>query len=508
MIQFRVCWTDDQGQARVNRAFRIQHSSAIGPFKGGMRFHPSVNLSILKFLAFEQTLKNALTTLPMGGGKGGSDFDPKGKSDAEVMRFCQALMIELYRHLGPDTDVPAGDIGVGAREVGFMAGMMKKLSNSTASVFTGKGLTFGGSLIRPEATGYGTVYFAEEMLKRIGRSFDGLRVSVSGSGNVAQYAIEKAMALGAGRDGVRLNGTVVDEAGFTHEKLLALMHIKNDLRGRLDAYASQFGLKYEAGKRPWHVPVDVALPCATQNELELADAQMLIKNGVLCVAEGANMPATLEAAKAFIAARVLYAPGKASNAGGVAVSGLEMSQNAARPAWTREEVDARLHAIMRDIHENCVRHGHSEREYVNYLDGANIAGFVKVADAMRQQGLYQRDHPKRLRRFPGGPLKGRHCGPEHRAHPGSATRFFSAPLRTGSRLRVAPVGEDLPNWGGSASAAGQCSGCKARSSLSFRCSDARSVERASRLRCSAERLALSASSSCGRGSCRGCARRA
>lgn len=389
VIQFRVCWTDDRGQAQVNRAFRIQHSSAIGPFKGGMRFHPSVNLSILKFLAFEQTLKNSLTTLPMGGGKGGSDFDPKGKSDAEVMRFCQALMIELYRHLGPDTDVPAGDIGVGAREVGFMAGMMKKLSNSTASVFTGKGLTFGGSLIRPEATGYGTVYFAEEMLKRVGKSFDGLRVSVSGSGNVAQYAIEKAMALGAKVVTVSdSNGTVVDEAGFTHEKLVALMHIKNDLRGRLDTYARQFGLTYESGKRPWHVPVDVALPCATQNELELADAQTLIKNGVLCVAEGANMPATLEAAKAFIAARVLYAPGKASNAGGVAVSGLEMAQNSARLSWTREEVDARLHAIMRDIHENCVRHGHSEREYVNYLDGANIAGFVKVADAMRQQGLY------------------------------------------------------------------------------------------------------------------------
>ena len=261
VIQFRVCWTDDRGQAQVNRAFRIQHSSAIGPFKGGMRFHPSVNLSILKFLAFEQTLKNSLTTLPMGGGKGGSDFDPKGKSDAEVMRFCQALMIELYRHLGPDTDVPAGDIGVGAREVGFRAGMMKKLSNSTASVFTGKGLTFGGSLIRPEATGYGTVYFAEEMLKRVGKSFDGLRVSVSGSGNVAQYAIEKAMALGARVITVSdSNGTVVDEAGFNHEKLVALMHIKNDLRGRLDTYARQFGLTYESGKRPWHVPVDVALP--------------------------------------------------------------------------------------------------------------------------------------------------------------------------------------------------------------------------------------------------------
>ncbi|ETH51367.1 Glu/Leu/Phe/Val dehydrogenase, dimerization domain protein [Bordetella pertussis H973] len=344
---------------------------------------------MLKFLAFEQTLKNALTTLPMGGGKGGSDFDPKGKSDAEVMRFCQALMLELHRHLGPDTDVPAGDIGVGAREVGFMAGMMKKLSNSAASVFTGKGLCFGGSLIRPEATGYGTVYFAQEMLQRAGLSFDGMRVSVSGSGNVAQYAIEKAMALGAKVVTISDScGTVIDEAGFTHEKLLALMHIKNDLRGRLDTYASQFGLRYEAGVRPWHVPVDVALPCATQNELDENDARTLIRNGVKCVAEGANMPATLDAAKAFIAAEVLYAPGKASNAGGVAVSGLEMSQNSARLPWTREQVNARLHAIMRDIHENCVRHGHGAGNYVNYVDGANIAGFVKVADAMRQQGLY------------------------------------------------------------------------------------------------------------------------
>src|SRR5690606_23624437 len=354
VIQFRVSWVDDKGQVQVNRAFRIQHNSAIGPFKGGMRFHPSVNLSILKFLAFEQTFKNALTTLPMGGGKGGSDFDPKGKSDGEVMRFCQALMVELYRHLGPDTDVPAGDIGVGAREVGLMAGRVKELSNSAASEFTGKGLTLGGSLIRPEATGYGTVYFAEEMLKRAGMSFDGLRVSVSGSGNVAQYAIEKAMSLGARVVTVSdSDGTVIDEAGFTHEKLAALMHLKNDLRGRLAEYAGQFKLGYAPGKRPWHVPVDVALPCATQNELELDDARTLIANGVKCVAEGANMPATLEAAKHFIEAGVLYAPGKASNAGGVAVSGLEMSQNAIRLAWNRDEVDQRLHAIMRDIHENC-----------------------------------------------------------------------------------------------------------------------------------------------------------
>jgi len=390
VIQFRVCWTDDQGQAQVNRAFRIQHSSAIGPFKGGMRFHPSVNLSILKFLAFEQTFKNALTTLPMGGGKGGSDFDPKGKSDAEVMRFCQALMIELYRHLGPDTDVPAGDIGVGAREVGFMAGMMKKLSNSASSVFTGKGITFGGSLIRPEATGYGTVYFAEEMLKHMRQSLDGLTVSVSGSGNVAQYAIEKCMQMGAKVVTVSdSHGCVVDKAGFTPAKLAALIELKNTRRERLETFAQEQGLVYEAGKRPWHVPVDVALPCATQNELELEDALTLIKNGVRCVAEGANMPTSLDAVDAFIQAGVLYAPGKASNAGGVAVSGLEMSQNALRLSWTRDEVETRLHSIMRDIHESCVRYSNqAPGKPVNYLNGANIAGFVKVADAMLQQGVY------------------------------------------------------------------------------------------------------------------------
>ena len=389
VIQFRVVWTDDKGNVNVNRAFRIQHSSAIGPFKGGMRFHPSVNLSILKFLAFEQTFKNALTTLPMGGGKGGSDFDPKGKSDAEVMRFCQALIIELYRHLGPDTDVPAGDMGVGAREVGFMAGMMKKLSNSNGSVFTGKGLSFGGSLIRPEATGYGTVYFAEEMLKRVGQSFDGMRVSVSGSGNVAQYAVEKAMQYGAKVVTVSdSTGTVVDEAGFNEEKLQALLHLKNVKRGSLKDFAKQFKVKFEAGKRPWHVPVDIALPCATQNELEMADAKVLMRNGVKVVAEGANMPTTLDAAHAFIKAGVMYAPGKASNAGGVAVSGLEMSQNAIRLSWDRDEVDRRLHNIMRDIHENCVRYGKGSGKQVNYLDGANIAGFVKVADAMLAQGLY------------------------------------------------------------------------------------------------------------------------
>jgi glutamate dehydrogenase (NADP+) len=388
-IQFRICWTDDQGRPQMNRGFRIQHSSAIGPYKGGMRFHPSVNLSILKFLAFEQTFKNALTTLPMGGGKGGSDFDPKGKSDAEVMRFCQALIIELYRHLGPDTDVPAGDIGVGGREVGFMAGMMKKLSNSAACMFTGKGLSFGGSLIRPEATGYGTVYFAEEMLKNAGQSIEGLTVSVSGSGNVAQFAIEKCMQLGAKVVTVSdSHGAVVDKAGFTPEKLAELQRIKNEERGRVETYAERLGLVYEAGKRPWHVPVDVALPCATQNELELEDAQALIRNGVRCVAEGANMPTSLDAVDAFVRAGILYAPGKASNAGGVAVSGLEMSQNSQRLAWTREQVDTKLHAIMRDIHENCVLHGRKDDGSVNYVNGANIAGFVKVADAMLQQGLY------------------------------------------------------------------------------------------------------------------------
>jgi glutamate dehydrogenase (NADP+) len=388
VIQFRVAWTDDKGESHVNRAFRIQHSSTIGPYKGGMRFHPSVNLSILKFLAFEQTFKNALTTLPMGGGKGGSDFDPKGKSRNEVMRFCQALMIELYRHLGPDTDVPAGDIGVGGREVGFMAGMMKKLSNNAACVFTGKGLTFGGSLIRPEATGYGLVYFVQDMLARKDMSFDGMRVSVSGSGNVAQYAIDKILELGGKvvtcSDS---QGTVIDESGFTREKLEILMDIKNNHYGRVSEYAERLGLKYVAGKRPWSVPVDIALPCATQNELDGDDARELVKNGVKCVAEGANMPSTLEAVDVFLAAKILYAPGKASNAGGVATSGLEMTQNAMRLPWEREEVDDRLHVIMRDIHANCVRYG-EQNGFVNYVSGANIAGFVKVADAMTQQGVF------------------------------------------------------------------------------------------------------------------------
>jgi glutamate dehydrogenase (NADP+) len=388
VLQFRVSWVDDDGDTRVNRAFRVQHSMAIGPYKGGMRFHPSVNLSILKFLAFEQTFKNALTSLPMGGGKGGSDFDPKGKSDGEVMRFCQSLMLELHRHLGADTDVPAGDIGVGAREVGFMAGMMKKLGNDASCVFTGKGLSYGGSLMRPEATGYGTVYFAQEMLRRAGRSFEGMKVSVSGSGNVAQYAIEKAMDLGATVVAASdSGGTVYLPEGFNEDKLAALLTLKNERRGRLQEYAEQFGLRYEAGRRPWHIPVDIALPCATQNELDEHDARTLIANGVVCVAEGANMPSTFEAAEAFVRAGVLYAPGKASNAGGVATSGLEMAQNAQRLAWTHGEVDERLHAIMKAIHESCVRHGRREDGSVNYVDGANISGFVKVADAMIAQGV-------------------------------------------------------------------------------------------------------------------------
>ena len=388
VVMFRVSWVDDHGQVQVNRGYRIQHSMAIGPYKGGIRFHPSVTLSVLKFLAFEQTFKNALTTLPMGGGKGGADFDPKGKSPGEVMRFCQAFVSELFRHVGSDTDVPAGDIGVGGREVGYMAGMMKKLSNRADCVFTGKGASFGGSLMRPEATGYGTVYFAEEMLKTRGRSFEGMRVSVSGSGNVAQYAVEKAMAMGAKVITVSdSSGTVIDEDGFTPDKLAILMEIKNHLYGRVSDYAERTGVRFEAGVSPWHVPVDIALPCATQNELNIDDARLLIANGVQCVAEGANMPTTIEAAKAFEAAGVLYAPGKASNAGGVATSGLEMSQNAARISWPREEVDARLLQIMQGIHAACKQYGTRADGSVSYVDGANIAGFVKVADAMLAQGV-------------------------------------------------------------------------------------------------------------------------
>ena len=388
VVMFRVSWFDDHGNVHINRGYRIQHSMAIGPYKGGLRFHPSVNLSVLKFLAFEQTFKNALTTLPMGGGKGGSDFDPKGKSPAEVMRFCQAFVTELYRHVGPDTDVPAGDIGVGGREVGYMAGMYKKLANNASSVFTGKGLSFGGSLIRPEATGYGTVYFADEMLKTRGKSFKGMRVSVSGSGNVAQYAVEKAMELGAKVVTVSdSSGTIIDEDGFTPEKLAILMDVKNHHYGRVSDYAARTGVKFEAGVRPWHVKVDVALPCATQNELHEDDARTLIKNGVLCVAEGANMPSTNEAAKLFEQAGVLYAPGKASNAGGVATSGLEMSQNAMRLSWTRDEVDARLLQIMQGIHAACLQYGKRADGSVSYINGANVAGFVKVGEAMLAQGV-------------------------------------------------------------------------------------------------------------------------
>ena len=388
LIQFRVSWIDDKGEVQVNRGWRIQHSSAIGPYKGGLRFHPSVNTSILKFLAFEQTFKNALTTLPMGGGKGGSDFDPKGKSPGEVMRFCQAFITELFRHIGADTDVPAGDMGVGGREVGFMAGMYKKLTNRADCVFTGKGLSFGGSLIRPEATGYGTVYFAQEMLQRAGRNFEGMRVSVSGSGNVAQYAVEKAIALGAKVVTVSdSSGTVLDEDGFTPAKLAELMEVKNHRYGRVSEYAERTRSRFHPGAKPWGVKVDVALPCATQNELDEDDARTLVKNGVLCVAEGANMPSTLAAIKVFEEGKVLYAPGKASNAGGVATSGLEMSQNAMRLSWPREEVDARLLEIMRGIHQACVQHGEREDGSVSYVDGANIAGFVKVADAMLAQGV-------------------------------------------------------------------------------------------------------------------------
>jgi glutamate dehydrogenase (NADP+) len=388
VIMFRVSWVDDKGEVHVNRGYRIQHNSAIGPYKGGLRFHPSVNLSILKFLAFEQTFKNALTTLPMGGGKGGSDFDPKGRSPGEVMRFCQAFMTELFRHVGPDTDVPAGDIGVGGREVGYMAGMMKKLSNQANCVFTGKGLAFGGSLIRPESTGYGTVYFADAMLRHAGRSIDGLRVAVSGSGNVAQYAIEKLLQLGARPITCSdSSGTVIDEEGFTPEKLSVLMEVKNHLYGRVSDYAAKVGARFEPAVRPWHVPVEVALPCATQNELDADDAATLIRNGVVAVAEGANMPTTVEAIKRFEHAGVLYAPGKASNAGGVSTSGLEMSQNAMRLSWSRDEVDARLKEIMTGIHGACLKHGQQPDGRVSYADGANIAGFVKVAEAMLAQGV-------------------------------------------------------------------------------------------------------------------------
>ena len=388
VVMFRVSWVDDKGNVQVNRGYRVQMNSAIGPYKGGLRFHPTVDLGVLKFLAFEQVFKNALTTLPMGGGKGGSDFDPKGKSDAEVMRFCQAFMTELSRHIGADLDVPAGDIGVGGREIGFLFGQYKRVRNEFASVLTGKGLAYGGSLIRPEATGYGCVYFAQSMLHTRGEQFAGKRVVISGSGNVAQYACEKAIQLGAKVLTVSdSNGFVkFPDSGMTEAQLAALIELKEVRRERVSVYAKEQGLQYFENQKPWGVKCDIALPCATQNELDGKDAATLLANGAICVAEGANMPSTLEAVEAFLKAKILYAPGKASNAGGVATSGLEMSQNHIRLSWTREEVDKRLFDIMSNIHENCVANG-TENGYTNYVNGANIAGFKKVADAMLAQGI-------------------------------------------------------------------------------------------------------------------------
>lgn len=387
-ITFRVPWVDDQGVVQVNRGFRVQMNSAIGPFKGGLRFHPSVNLSILKFLAFEQVFKNSLTTLPMGGGKGGSDFNPKGRSNGEVMRFCQSFIAELFRHVGPDTDVPAGDIGVGAREVGYLFGYYRKLANHFTSTFTGKGLSYGGSLIRPQATGYGCVYFAQEMLHTRGRVIDGLRVALSGSGNVSLYAAEKCIDLGAKVISLSdSDGMVYDPEGLSMEKLAWVIELKTIRRGRIREFAEEFHLPYTEKATPWHLPCDIALPCATQNELHADDARTLIKNGCFCVAEGANMPATLDATEVFVQHQILYAPGKAANAGGVATSGLEMSQNAMRLSWNEGEVDTRLHAIMQAIHHSCVAHGQVSKTFINYLQGANIAGFIKVADAMLAQGV-------------------------------------------------------------------------------------------------------------------------
>ncbi|MBX7108889.1 MAG: NADP-specific glutamate dehydrogenase [Chitinophagales bacterium] len=387
VIMFRVTWLDDKGEFQVNRGFRIQINNAIGPYKGGLRFHPTVNLSILKFLAFEQVFKNSLTGLPMGGGKGGSDFDPKGKSDNEVMRFCQSFMTELYRHIGADIDVPAGDIGVGGREIGFLFGQYKRLRNEFTGVLTGKSIDYGGSLIRPEATGYGCVYFIQEMLATRKMNIKGKRVVISGSGNVSQYAAEKAIQLGA--KVVTLSdsdGYIYDEAGITAEKLAYVLWLKNEKRGRIKEYADKYGVVYVARKKPWDIKCDIALPCATQNELDFEDAKKLTRNGCIAVAEGANMPSTNEAVSWFLKKNILYGPGKAANAGGVAVSGLEMSQNSERLSWSREEVDARLLKIMKDIHESCVKYG-KEGDAINYVKGANIGGFVKVADAMLAQGL-------------------------------------------------------------------------------------------------------------------------
>ncbi len=389
IIIFRVAWLDDKGETQVNRGYRIQMNSAIGPYKGGIRFHPTVNLSVLKFLAFEQTFKNSLTTLAMGGGKGGADFDLKGKSDNEVMRFCQAFMTELSKHIGSNTDVPAGDIGVGAREVGYMFGQYKRLRNEFTGVLTGKGMAFGGSLIRPEATGYGVVYFAQSMLATKGETISGKKVVVSGSGNVAQYAVEKAIQLGAKVVTMSdSDGYIYDEVGLDAEKLAHIMTIKNERRGRINEYLNKFpNAKYIANNRPWEVPCDVALPCATQNELNQEDAQQLVKNGCMCVTEGANMPSTPEAILVFQKEKLLFSPGKASNAGGVATSGLEMSQNSLRLSWTANEVEDKLKAIMLKIHDSCVTYGRDQSGYIDYVKGANIAGFIKVADAMLAQGV-------------------------------------------------------------------------------------------------------------------------
>jgi len=388
VVSFRVAWIDDNEEIQVNRGYRIEMNSAIGPYKGGLRFHPSVNLSVLKFLAFEQIFKNSLTTLPMGGGKGGSDFDPKGRSDTEVMRFCQSFMTELFRHIGPNRDIPAGDIGVGSREIGYLFGQYKRLKNEFTGVLTGKGVSWGGSLIRPEATGYGVVYFTQQMIENAGKNLKDQKVVISGSGNVAQYAAEKALQLGAKVLTLSdSSGYIFDADGINEEKLKFIMHLKNVTRGRISEYIKTYPkASFHANKRPWEVPCDIALPCATQNELQQKDAETLVKNGCFAVGEGANMPSTPEAIHTFMEHRVLFAPGKASNAGGVAVSGLEMAQNSLRYSWTREEVDERLKKIMQDIHQSCTKYG-TEKGYVNYVKGANIAGFVKVADAMLAQGV-------------------------------------------------------------------------------------------------------------------------
>jgi glutamate dehydrogenase/leucine dehydrogenase len=388
VILFRVPWVDDNGEIHINKGYRIEMNSAIGPYKGGLRFHPTVNLGILKFLAFEQVFKNSLTTLPMGGGKGGSDFDPKGKSDQEVMRFCQSFMTELQRHIGADTDVPAGDIGVGGREIGYLFGQYKRLRNEFTGVLTGKGLEWGGSLIRPEATGYGCVYFAEEMLKTRKEKMKGKVAAVSGSGNVAQYAVEKLISLGA--KVVTLSdssGTIYDADGITTDKLAFVLELKNIRRGRIKEYADKYGAKYVEGERPWGVKCDLAFPCATQNEINDEDAKTLCNNGCIAVSEGANMPSTPEAVEIFIRNKILYGPGKAANAGGVAVSGLEMTQNSMRLPWSREEVDEKLHQIMINIHETCVKYGKTSSGFINYVNGANIGGFIKVANAMLAQGI-------------------------------------------------------------------------------------------------------------------------